>query len=149
MVFTSIRIYYVLNLKFADVTYSSVTSTILGIVQLGIAVMVSSSALLRPVFDRTIGSWLGLSISTQRKLSGPGSIPADNNIVTIGRLANRRRKFQQMNSSEERLQWELTTMEDNRCERETVVQGCWASHDNTDIEGSGKTTVTKSIVVEC
>lgn len=139
MVFTSIRIYYVFNLSFADVTYSSVTSTILGIVQLGIAVMVSSSALLRPVFDRTIGSWLGLSIFTQRKLSGPGSIPADNNIVTIGRLANHRRKFQQVNSSEERLQWELTAMEDNRCEGEPVVQGCWTSHDNTDIEGPGKT----------
>lgn len=162
MVFTSIRLSYVYNLDITDITHSSVTSTTIGILQLGIAVMVASSALLRPVFDRTLGAWLGLSLrSSQGKFSGPGGgggggsgpagagAGADHDLVTIGRLtARRKRRFRTMSSGDERLQWELTAMDQSRCERETTVHGGRASDEESIVVGSGKITVTKSTVVE-
>ncbi|KAK8015006.1 integral membrane protein [Apiospora arundinis] len=73
MVFTAIRLYYIYGMDFTDPTYSTIVPTTIGSVQMGIAIMVASSPLLRPIFDRTIASWFGLSVASGNRPSQKGS----------------------------------------------------------------------------
>lgn len=70
MIFTAIRLYYVYHLDFTDITYSGVMPSILSSVQMRVGIMVASSPLLRPLFDRTIGSCFGLSQGSRVPLVG-------------------------------------------------------------------------------
>ena len=63
VIFTAVRLYFAFHLDFDDLSYSSVPMSIVSSIQAGVAIMVTSAALFRPVFDCTIGAWLGLSIS--------------------------------------------------------------------------------------
>lgn len=51
MVFGALRLYYVLIMDFSNVTASQLPVVIMGTVEPGVAIMVSSSLLLKPVFD--------------------------------------------------------------------------------------------------
>ncbi|KAK8053491.1 hypothetical protein PG996_012792 [Apiospora saccharicola] len=73
MIFTAIRLYYIYGMDFTDPTYSTIVPTTIGSVQMGIAIMVASAPLLRPVFDRTIASWFGLSVASSNRRSPKGS----------------------------------------------------------------------------
>lgn len=73
MIFTAIRLYYIYGMDFTDPTYSTIVPTTIGSVQMGIAIMVASAPLLRPVFDRTIASWFGLSVANSNRPSPKGS----------------------------------------------------------------------------
>ncbi|KAK8130954.1 Satratoxin biosynthesis SC1 cluster protein 4 [Apiospora sp. TS-2023a] len=73
MIFTAVRLYYIYGMDFTDPTYSTIVPTTIGSVQMGIAIMVASAPLLRPVFDRTIASWFGLSVASSNRPSPKGS----------------------------------------------------------------------------
>ncbi|KAK5989637.1 hypothetical protein PT974_07891 [Cladobotryum mycophilum] len=112
-----IRLYYVFGLDFNDLTYSSVPLSIICTAQLSVAIMVSSAALLRPVFDRTIGSWLSLSLGsrhTKQLDSTSGAIRSTNSGTGFRSLTNRSKTngstFQTISESEENLRWEMDVM---------------------------------------
>ncbi|KAK7943180.1 Satratoxin biosynthesis SC1 cluster protein 4 [Apiospora aurea] len=73
MLFTAIRLYYIYGMDFTDPTYSTIIPTTIGSVQMGIAIMVASSPLLRPIFDRTVASWFCLSVASGNRPSQKGS----------------------------------------------------------------------------
>ncbi|EHK21742.1 uncharacterized protein TRIVIDRAFT_70756 [Trichoderma virens Gv29-8] len=50
VLFTAIRLYFVFNLDFTDISFSSIPLTIIGVIQLCVANMVASAPLLRPVY---------------------------------------------------------------------------------------------------
>ncbi|KAF6838775.1 integral membrane protein [Colletotrichum plurivorum] len=113
MVFSCIRLYYVHDLELVNVTKGFAGGSLSGVLQAGIAVMVASSPMLRPVFDRTVGRVLGLQsrscgngttsnatatggatrTSTARRLSKHGGVRNDG--------------FKQMSDSDEHLAWEM------------------------------------------
>ncbi|KAL0933237.1 uncharacterized protein CTRU02_212200 [Colletotrichum truncatum] len=108
MVFTAIRLYYVYNLDVTDITYTTVVPSIIGSVQMGVAIMVASSPLLRPLFDRAFGNLFGLSLRSIGRTSErtPASKPTSGKeLVTFGRLGVKQ-EFQKMNDSEEHLRGE-------------------------------------------
>lgn len=148
MIFTAVRLYFVYNLDITDITYSSIGSTIIGVIQLGIAVMVASSPLLRPVFDRTIGSWLKLS-SMRSKKHYDAHVQAEDgdHPLTIGRLRQRDRPVRPMNESEENLQWELTAMGHKGYERRVTVHGSSTYQESDGSNRPGEIVVTKSTTV--
>ncbi|KAM6478564.1 GPCR, PTH11-type [Trichoderma sp. SZMC 28011] len=125
VVFTAIRLYFVFNLDFTDISFSSLPLTIIGVIQLCVANMVCSAPLLRPVLDRTVGKWLSLSIgNSSRETPRNGSAPVNRlisgdssntglrkNIHSRSRLASGRGKdFERITESEENLRWELDVM---------------------------------------
>lgn len=107
MVFTAIRLYYVYNIDFSDITYSGIVSSIIGSIQMGIAIMVASSPLLRPIFDRTFASWFGFSLRSTRDGESGKARKSDGGteLITFGRLGTNI-KFQRVNDSEEHLRAE-------------------------------------------
>lgn len=149
MIFTAIRLYFVYNLDPDDITYSSLSSTIIGVVQLGIAIMVTSSPLLRPVFDRTFGAWFSLSSihSKHRKNEYDAEGIGGDHPITVGRLRQRERFRGPINDSEENLQWELTAMGRQGWEREVTVQGARSSEESDAAKKIGEIMVTKSTTV--
>ncbi|KAK8044927.1 hypothetical protein PG993_004951 [Apiospora rasikravindrae] len=93
LIITAIRLYYIYGMDFTDPTYSTIVPTTIGSVQMGIAIMVASAPLLRPVFDRTIASWFGLSVASgnqpSQKVSGyvaDSSHRHGNELLTFGRI---------------------------------------------------------------
>lgn len=172
MVFTAIRLYFIYNVNLADLTSSSLASAQIGIAQTGIAVMVASSPLLRPVFDRTLGSWFGLSSSlqqrstkrtTNKKKSAVGDGGGDVLPLTIGRIRLRMDAAGVIiNESEENLQqqeqqlWRREDVElaavggQKGYEREITVEA-GGPRESMEAEGAGGNTagilVTRSTVV--
>lgn len=158
MVLTAVRLYYVYNIDFTDVTYSGIDSSIIASAQMGIAIMVSSSPLLRPVLDKTFAKWIEplKSWSTRRGTGavGESGVPkpdTGNELITFGRLANTKPGFQKMNDSEEHLQSALSSALSGRhriYDGSTNVEsaGTVASRDNTYDDGDG-TLITKSTLV--
>lgn len=120
MVLTAVRIYAVYNIDYNDLPYASAPSTIISSIQTGLSIMIASSPLLRPVFDRTIGSWLGLSLRTRTNRTGTTNMGTD----TRGKITTNRSKvasvrrpsrcFEQINDSDPNLDWELHAVKDPR-----------------------------------
>ncbi|KAF7553062.1 hypothetical protein G7Z17_g3912 [Cylindrodendrum hubeiense] len=112
IVFSCVRLYYVYSIDFTNITRSYAEASISSVLQAGIAVMVASSPLLRPVFDRTALRWLGISLrSSQKDTSGKGAsartTTATSRVVSHARTAG----FNKMSDSEEHLAWEMRSME--------------------------------------
>ncbi|KAK8073398.1 hypothetical protein PG994_004297 [Apiospora phragmitis] len=55
LIFASVRLYNVLYLDFTDVSYSAVEANIYAVVEPGVAIIVSCSPILRPLFDNVFG----------------------------------------------------------------------------------------------
>ncbi|KAL7629120.1 hypothetical protein AAE478_000639 [Parahypoxylon ruwenzoriense] len=140
--FGVVRIYMVLQIDFSDVPYTAAQTTIYGACETGIAIMVSSSAHLRPVFDRFLGRFF---------LSG-GSVWADKNgeVILSPRSGGRSTKssgFTQMkNESQEEL--ELGSMGAHRAKRNTVITvGKQPSADLADDSSLYRIVVTSETIV--
>ncbi|GKT46701.1 satratoxin biosynthesis SC1 cluster protein 4 [Colletotrichum spaethianum] len=73
MVFGALRLKNVLTMDFTDVTYSQVGVVFMGTLEPGVAIIVSSSPLLKPVFDATIGRFWSLRGSTAKSTTGGGA----------------------------------------------------------------------------
>ncbi|KAK1473362.1 integral membrane protein [Colletotrichum tamarilloi] len=97
-----VRLYYTLTADFVNITRGFASASISGVLQSGIAVMVASSPMLRPVFDRTIVRWLSLSIRS----TSQGHIVKSSKSSQLG--SHRRGDgFKQMSDSDENLSWEM------------------------------------------
>lgn len=150
MVLTAVRIYLVYNIDFTDLPYAAAPSTIISTIQTGMSIMIASSPLLRPVFDRTIGSWLGLSLRStgRRTKSGttgtdPGKITQNRSRMTSGRRASR--CFEQINDIDQDLDWEMHGVKDPRVfTTETTVHALKGSLSHSPPNGI---LVTESTVV--
>ncbi|KAF5500634.1 Satratoxin biosynthesis SC1 cluster protein 4 [Colletotrichum siamense] len=115
IVFSCVRLYYAYNIDFINITKGFAVASVSGVMQAGIAVMVASSPMLRPVFDRTVGRILGLSLQSQRRGTGPTSnATAGATGSSTAGLHNKHNVrsdgFKQMSDSEEHLAWELRNM---------------------------------------
>ncbi|TDZ31031.1 hypothetical protein C8035_v001871 [Colletotrichum spinosum] len=116
IVFSCVRLYYAYNIDFINVTKGFAVASVSGVTQAGIGVMVASSPMLRPVFDRTVGRVLGLSLqSKQRDGTGPtsndtGGATDSSNVELHSKRHMRSDRFKQMSESEEHLAWELRNM---------------------------------------
>ncbi|EGR46303.1 GPCR, PTH11-type [Trichoderma reesei QM6a] len=127
IIFTAVRLYLVFNVDFLDITYSAIPTTILGILQLGVANIVISAPLLRPVLDRTLGKWFSLSVvngsrGTPAAGSHPSGILKPGNSANLGLhnsihgrpRAPGSKNFQRITESEENLRWEMDVMHSDK-----------------------------------
>ncbi|KAK1676768.1 hypothetical protein BDP55DRAFT_741227 [Colletotrichum godetiae] len=116
VVFSCVRLYYAYNIDFINVTKGFAIASVSGVLQAGIAVMVASSPMLRPVFDRTVGRVLGLSLQSQRRGNGAtsnatgGNAAGNSSAGLHNKHSARSDGFKQMSESEEHLAWELRNM---------------------------------------
>ncbi|OHE92109.1 integral membrane protein [Colletotrichum orchidophilum] len=62
ILFSGVRLYHTLIVDYGNITKSFTSSPYSAVWQNGIAVMVASSPIIRPIFDRTVARWLNLSI---------------------------------------------------------------------------------------
>ncbi|KAK1462142.1 integral membrane protein [Colletotrichum melonis] len=167
VVFSCMRLYYAYNIDFINVTKGFAIASVSGVLQAGIAVMVASSPMLRPVFDRTVGRVLGLSLQSQRRGNGATSNATGGNTTgnSAAELHNKHSArsdgFKQMSESEEHLAWELRHMKSaagrdsyNMGTTTTQVNAERSSDDSTGEERggldgprTGRIMVTKTTVV--
>ncbi|KAK1545736.1 integral membrane protein [Colletotrichum paranaense] len=167
VVFSCVRLYYAYNIDFINVTKGFAIASVSGVLQAGIAVMVASSPMLRPVFDRTVGRVLGLSLQSQRRGNGATSNATGGNTTgnSAAGLHNKHSAgsdgFKQMSESEEHLAWELRNMKSaggrdsyNMGTTTTQVNAERSSDDSTGEERggldgprTGRIMVTKTTVV--
>ncbi|GJC95772.1 integral membrane protein [Colletotrichum higginsianum] len=73
MIFGALRLKNVLTMDFTDVTYSQVGVVLMGTLEPGIAIIVSSSPLLKPIFDATVGRFWSLRGATTKSATGGGT----------------------------------------------------------------------------
>lgn len=66
MVFGAVRLAAVLNVDFNDFTFSAKTAHVWSVAEAGVAIIVSSSPLLRPIFDKVFGKFISLTGSGSR-----------------------------------------------------------------------------------
>ncbi|UQC77604.1 uncharacterized protein CLUP02_03073 [Colletotrichum lupini] len=87
MIFAALRLKNVLTMDFTDVTYSQVGVVLMGTLEPGVAIIVSSSPLLKPIFDATVGRFWSLrgtrGATTRSGGAGAGSAKP-NTLQTIG-----------------------------------------------------------------
>lgn len=136
--FSCLRLYYALNIDFNNVTKAFAVASVSSILQAGIAVMVASSPMLRPIFDRTILRWLGISVrSTNKNTSnnangsrGPGVVSK----AAVGASHRGTSGFRQITDSEEHLAWEMRNMDGKggSSGQTTTVQATRLSDDSSD-----------------
>ncbi|KAH6972107.1 hypothetical protein BKA56DRAFT_493333 [Ilyonectria sp. MPI-CAGE-AT-0026] len=156
IVFSCVRLYYVYNIDFTNITKSYAEASISSVLQAGIAVMVASSPMLRPVFDRTALRWLGISVrSSQKDTSGKGpsarTTTATSRVGVSGSHA-RTAGFNKMSESEEHLAWEMRSMK-GKHHQHVTVQASRLSDSSGDMPpfqagGSGQIMVTNETIVE-
>jgi hypothetical protein len=65
MVFGALRLYYVLVIDFTDVTATQLGVVIQGTLEAGVSIMISSSPMLKPIFDSGLGRLLSLKQRSQ------------------------------------------------------------------------------------
>ncbi|KAF5025989.1 hypothetical protein F66182_1930 [Fusarium sp. NRRL 66182] len=116
IIFSCVRLYYVYHIDFVNITKSFAEASLSSVLQSGIAVMVASSPMLRPLFDRT-ARLCGLSLhsspkSTNRNTDGTQrqTHSSGTNRLGVGGSQARAAGFKQMSESEEHLAWEMRTM---------------------------------------
>ncbi|KAI8650688.1 hypothetical protein NCS57_01403200 [Fusarium keratoplasticum] len=161
IVFSCVRLKYALNIDFDNVTKSFAVASVSSILQAGVALMVASSPILRPVFDRTILHWLGVSVrSTGRNTSSnpTGGPSASRHHASAGyhdasRISHHK-GFRQMTDSEEHLAWELRDMQGKGGEQRTTIKAQTALSDNSSDRRSraeslsnGQIIVTQETIV--
>ncbi|PQK10031.1 hypothetical protein BB8028_0002g03550 [Beauveria bassiana] len=160
--FTVVRLYSVFTLDTSDVTYNFVSISIIGLVQSGVAIIVASAPLLRPAFDRTLGSWSHtLSRNSQRptqrvskerlsrrKVSAHTKSSTGASSLSIGKSAKGPIGFKQISESEENLRWELDVMHADKGKTLTEVSNARYGEgaDEEDLP-SGQIKVTQSTEV--
>lgn len=85
MVFGALRLYYILIMDFTDVTASQLPVIIMGTIEPGVAIMVSCSPLLKPVFDAIFRYVLScLSITTRSRVNSATDLGGDTTLITFG-----------------------------------------------------------------
>ncbi|KAJ0309102.1 hypothetical protein COL5a_001223 [Colletotrichum fioriniae] len=87
MIFAALRLKNVLTMDFTDVTYSQVGVVLMGTLEPGVAIIVSSSPLLKPIFDATVGRFWSLrgTRGATTRSGGAGAASAKpNTLQTIG-----------------------------------------------------------------
>ncbi|KAF4995980.1 hypothetical protein FDECE_12606 [Fusarium decemcellulare] len=148
--FSCVRLYYVYNIDFDNITRSYAEASISSILQSGIAVMIASSPLLRPVFDRT-AKLFGLSLSSSRKTTA-GNVNSSRSRTHgagtshISGSHSRAAGFKQMSESEEHLAWELQAMDKKPNYRQrTTVQATRLSDDSDEVQNGRTITIETSI----
>ncbi|KAM3538931.1 hypothetical protein ARSEF1564_008170 [Beauveria bassiana] len=160
--FTVVRLYSVFTLDTSDVTYNFVSISIIALVQSGVAIIVASAPLLRPAFDRTLGSWSHtLSRNSQRptqrvskerlsrrKVSAHTKSSTGASSLSIGKSAKGPIGFKQISESEENLRWELDVMHADKGKTLTEVSNARYGEgaDEEDLP-SGQIKVTQSTEV--
>lgn len=108
MAFTCADVYDAVTLKMHGHSPQSLAvSSISVVVQAGVAVMVASSAMLRPIFDRTILRCLGLRSPSTNQNASSGNVARS----SAGIVPSRRPGLGQVSVSEECLAWEMGDME--------------------------------------
>ncbi|KAK1674548.1 integral membrane protein [Colletotrichum godetiae] len=84
MIFAALRLKNVLTMDFTDVTYSQVGVVLMGTLEPGVAIIVSSSPLLKPIFDATVGRFWSIRGGTTRSAGGGGGAgPASGKPTTL------------------------------------------------------------------
>lgn len=124
----------------------------------GIAVMVASSPTLRPVFDRTVLKWLGVSVrstgqgASSNGMTGTGPVSRGHRSAGTG-LSNARTNvmgLEQMSGSEEHLAWEMRSMGKSSTRQKTSIRAARTSNDSEDgrMTAEGRIVVVQETVVE-
>lgn len=136
--------------------------SIIGMVQSGVAIIVASAPLLRPAFDRTIGS---LSYSFGRDSRGSTARASDERLsrrkvsahtknstgassLSIGKNSKAPAGFKQLTESEENLRWEMDVMHADKGKTLTEVSNARYGEGIDEEElPSGQIKVTQSTEV--
>ncbi|KAH7175970.1 hypothetical protein EDB81DRAFT_863860 [Dactylonectria macrodidyma] len=126
IIFSYIRLYYI-YIGVQNISKIAVGGLISTIIQAGIAIMVASSPMLRPVFDRTALRCLGINLRSTPEESTTGAARSrttggGTRRTVLGTSHTRSGGFQQMHESEEHLAWEMGTVNGKFSEQRTTVQ---------------------------
>lgn len=156
IVFSCLRLYYVYAIDFNNITKSFAEASIASAIQGGIAVMVASSPTLRPVFDRTLLKWLGVSVrstgqgNTSDAMAGTGPVSRGQRSGGAGLSNLNTTGFKQMAGSEEHLAWEMRSMGKDGAHQKTSIRAARTSDDSEDMPttGDGRIMVIQETVVE-
>lgn len=148
MAFSGVRLYYTLVADFVNITRGFATASVSGAIQLGIAVMVASSPMLRPVFDKALVKWFNIKLLSSSNNNGKRG---QGGSMTIGGISSRPSQpgshmrsnggFQHMSESEEHLAWEMQGL-GKKSDRQTST-----IHAGRSSEESGQTPREGDIVV--
>ncbi|KAE9581254.1 Satratoxin biosynthesis SC1 cluster protein 4 [Colletotrichum fructicola] len=158
IIFSGVRLYNTLTADFVNITKGFASASVSGVLQSGIAVMVASSPMLRPVFDRTVVRWFSLSIGSGSRTTGTAPSKSQGP-ATIGSRPGQHAShvrsdgFKQMSDSDENLSWEMQGLGDlkrkkgtpqNRAfvEVETFRNSSRGSQNDVGIE------VTRTVAIE-
>ncbi|KAK8107070.1 uncharacterized protein PG998_009083, partial [Apiospora kogelbergensis] len=120
LVFAAIRLYTVMNVDFADMSYSAVNTTTYSAVEPAIAIIVSCSPTLRPLFDRVFGRVL----STFTKSSGQAGTGKSNakNDVTLETFGRTNRKLNNKNKRKDMTTEGFTAIDDDEHDSDGQTQ---------------------------
>lgn len=158
IIFTCVRLYYAYRIDFDNTTKYYAIASVSSAVQNGIAVMVASSPMLRPVFDRTVLKWLGISVRSAAHTSGKMQSnqdigrPSFRSVgVKAGHGHTRANGLNRISDSEGHLAWEMQNLDKSRGSAATAH----ASRSSDDSGGQdlnsgsrGAIVVTKTTRVE-
>ncbi|KAK1623398.1 hypothetical protein BDP81DRAFT_454508 [Colletotrichum phormii] len=120
ILFSGVRLYHTLTVDYGNITKSFASAPYSAVLQNGIAVMVASSPILRPIFDRTKARWLNLSIRGNGRTIATGHVrtlrgPATTRNRSDARTTlSRSDGFKQMtdnSDADDSLSWELEDLE--------------------------------------
>ncbi|KAJ3549055.1 hypothetical protein NM208_g697 [Fusarium decemcellulare] len=154
IIFSGIRLYFTIVADFVNITEGFATASVSGVLQSGIALMVASSPMLRPVFDRTVVRWLSLSIGgSESNQTGPSGSNTRGTSRTTPHpsLIRSTGGFRQMSESEEHLAWEMQGLSKlNRAATSADSNQLTRLSDESilPMQGRGEIIVTQTTAVE-
>lgn len=67
MICAAVRVYELVHIDYTDVTYAAMDATILANLESGVAIIVSCSPIMRPLFDRVFGRSISTDGSPRHK----------------------------------------------------------------------------------
>ncbi|KAM0429219.1 hypothetical protein ACHAPT_006433 [Fusarium lateritium] len=153
IIFSAVRLYYTIIADFVDITKGFATASVSGVLQSGIALMVASSPMLRPVFDRTVVRWFSLTLGSSKSGQPPAS---GSNTHGTSRptphpsLVRSNGGFRQMSESEEHLAWEMQGLSKTKGSNTSATSGQLTrlSDDSGGVAGTEGVVITHTVAVE-
>lgn len=149
MAFSGVRLYYTLVADFVNITRGFATASVSGAIQLGIAVMVASSPMLRPVFDHALVRWFNITLLSS---SNNNATRGQDGSMTIGGISSRPSQpgshmhsnagFHHMSESEEHLAWEMQGLGKKSERQASTIHAGRASDDSVETPSGGDIVVT-------
>lgn len=152
MTFSGVRLYYTLVADFVNISRGFATASVSGAIQLGIAAMVASSPMLRPIFDKALVNWFNIKQLSSGNNNGKRG---QGDSMTIGGISSRPSQpgyhtrsnvgFQHISESEEHLAWEMQGLGKKSDRQTSTIHAGRSSDESAQTPREGDIVVTATI----